>query len=129
MKQDDGFQSLGNLFTKLQATQTPKVKPPAHEWQDLALKIISEFNVPNFKRSSMFKVCKENSKEAIERALNDTRELCQSGNKWSYFFKVIDSYQFPNKVDEAKKLQNSKNYIAKLNSQSRKAPRNVAFEE
>ena len=29
----------------------------------------------------------------IERALNDTKELCQSGSKWQYFFKVLDTAQ------------------------------------
>ncbi len=64
-------------------------KPPAHPWQDLALQVIKELNVPNFKRNSVFKVCKENSKEVILRALNDTKELCEKGEKWKYFFKVI----------------------------------------
>jgi len=67
------------------------VKPPAYPWQDLALRIIKELGIPNFKRSAVFKVCKEHPSQKIELALNDTKELCQSGSKWKYFFKIIDS--------------------------------------
>lgn len=95
MKIDDGFQNLGSIFAS--RVQVKKVKPPAHEWQDLALTIIKELSVPTFKRNSIFKVCKDNDKIAIERALNDTRELCKSGQKWSYFLKVIDVHQFGDK--------------------------------
>ena len=73
----------------------PVVKPPAYEWQDFALKIIAEFAVPGFKRNSVFKVCKQNSKELVEKAVNETKELCQSGERWKYFFKVIDSLKKP----------------------------------
>lgn len=103
MKKDTGFESLGNLFTQFSA-QTAKVKPPAHEWQDLALRVIAEMGVPNFKRNSVFKICKDNSKEAVERAMNDTKELCKTGSRWSYFFKVIDSENQKNK--KAKEPEN-----------------------
>ena len=66
-------------------------KPPAYEWQDLALRVIQELKIPKFKRSAVFKVCKERSKPAIENALNDTKELCDSTEKWKYFFKVVNS--------------------------------------
>lgn len=69
----------------------PAIKPPAHEWQDFALHIISEMGVPNFKRNSVFKICKDNPKETVEKAANETKELCKSGERWKYFFKVIDS--------------------------------------
>lgn len=65
------------------------VKPPAYEWQDLALKVIKELGIPNGKRNSVFRVCKENPKEVILQALNDTKELCETGAKWKYFFKII----------------------------------------
>lgn len=94
MKKETGFESLGNLFSQF-SQQSAKVKPPAHEWQDLALKIISEMGVPNFKRNSVFKICKDNAKETVERALNDTKELCKTGNRWAYFFKVIESSKLP----------------------------------
>jgi len=69
--------------------KTGQKKPPAYQWQDLALRIISELGIPNFKRNSVFKICKEQPKEKIEKALNDTKELCKTGEKWKYFFKVI----------------------------------------
>ena len=68
------------------------VKPPAYEWQDMALRIIKDLGIPGFKRSAVFKVCKDLPKISVERAVNETKELCQTGQKWKYFFKVIDSY-------------------------------------
>ncbi len=65
-------------------------KPPAYPWQELALKLIEELKVPNYKRSSVFKACKENNSEIIKRALNDTKELCKTGSPWRYFFKVLE---------------------------------------
>lgn len=65
------------------------VKPPAYPWQDLALQVIKELSVPGFKRSAVFKVCKEKAPEQVRRALNDTKELCPDGQKWQYFFKII----------------------------------------
>ena len=85
MPEDKGFEQLKDIFKARQ----PAKKPPAYEWQDLALRIIKELSVPNFKRSAVFKVCKENSKSYIERCLNETKELCRSGAKWKYFFKLI----------------------------------------
>lgn len=68
----------------------PQKAPPAHEWQDLALHVIEELKVPNFKRGSVFKICKERSKDQVLRAMNDTKELCKTGEQWKYFFKVIN---------------------------------------
>lgn len=82
------FSSVADIFKS-----RPIVKPPAYPWQDLALRIIKELTVPNFKRSAIFKICKEKSATEIERAVNDTKELCQSGDKWKYFLKVIDKGQ------------------------------------
>lgn len=81
----DNLLQLGDIF-KAKKTQ----KAPAYPWQDLALRVIKELNIPGFKRASVFKACKIKSKEAIERAMNDTKELCKSGEKWKYFFKVLD---------------------------------------
>jgi len=67
----------------------PSVKPPAYEWQDLALRVIDELKVPGFKRNSVFKACKQHSKAMIEKAMNDTKELCEEGECWKYFFKVL----------------------------------------
>ncbi len=65
-------------------------KPPAYSWQELALQIIKDLSIPNNKKSSVFKACKNNSEQTIKLALNDTKELCKTGEKWKYFFKIID---------------------------------------
>lgn len=70
--------------------ENKKAKAPAYYWQDLALKVINDLKIPNNKRSSVFKVCKENNPENIKRALNDTKELCKTGSSWRYFFKIIE---------------------------------------
>ncbi len=67
------------------------VKPPAYFWQELALQIIKELSIPANKRSSVFKACKDNSESVIKLALNDTKELCKTGDRWKYFFKIIDN--------------------------------------
>ena len=64
------------------------VKPPAYPWQDLALRIIDELNIPAKKRNPVFRVCKQHPKAVIEKALNDTKELAE-GERWKYFFKVV----------------------------------------
>lgn len=101
MKIDKGFEDLGSIF-KAKA-QIKKIKPPAYEWQDLALQIIKDLSVPNFKRNSIFKICKDNPKTAVLMAYNDTKELCKTGQKWAYFLKIIDKYQFGDKEEEGKK--------------------------
>lgn len=83
-----GFSSFKDIFDS-KKRQTKKA--PAHQWQDLALTVINDLSVPNFKRNSVFKICKENSKELVLNALNDTKELCDTGEKWKYFFKVVSS--------------------------------------
>ena len=77
-----GFVTIGDVIAAKHAK-----KPPAYEWQDLALGIIKELNIPGFKRSAVFKACKQYSKAVILSALNDTKELCQTGERWKYFFK------------------------------------------
>lgn len=84
MKTDNGLQNLNDIFKNKAKVK----KPPAYEWQDLALRVIQELGVPGFKRNSVFKICKERRKEIIEQCLNDTKELCTSGEKWKYFFKI-----------------------------------------
>ena len=64
-------------------------KAPAYQWQDLALEIIKELSIPNFKKSSVFKLCKQHSQARVKQALIDTRELCQGPDKWKYFFKLM----------------------------------------
>jgi hypothetical protein len=77
---DDIAKILKNKQTK---------KPPAYAWQDLALQVIQELHIPNSKRASVFKVCKENTKQKILNSLNDTKELCETKDKWRYFFKIV----------------------------------------
>lgn len=96
MKQDPGPQKLSFILT----AKPNAIKAPAYEWQDLALKIIAEFAVPGFKRNSVFQICKQNTKELVEKAINETKELCKSGEKWKYFFKVIDSLKKPKNSDK-----------------------------
>ncbi|MBL7058708.1 hypothetical protein ISS03_05230 [Patescibacteria group bacterium] len=80
------FESLFTIANKVVVK-----KPVAYSWQGLALKIIQDFQVPANKKSSVFKICKTNTESYIERCLNDTKELCQDGEKWKYFFKVINN--------------------------------------
>lgn len=82
-----------NLASLLKARQSKK--PPAYEWQDLALRIIKELGIPGFKRGSVFKICKEHPKSFVEMCLNDTKELCKTGERWKYFFKVASSKKPP----------------------------------
>ncbi|MEI6288481.1 MAG: hypothetical protein WCP18_02790 [bacterium] len=84
---DEGPQNLKDI---LLAKKKQTIKPPAYEWQDLALRLINELAIPNFKRNSVFKVCRDNSKATIEKALNETKELAKT-EQWKYFFKVLDS--------------------------------------
>jgi len=83
----DNFQSLSDI---LKSKNKNSVKAPAYPWQDLALRIIKELSIPSFKRSAVFKICKEKSASQIEIAMNDTKELCKTGSAWKYFFKIID---------------------------------------
>ena len=82
---NNNFQNLKDILNKKRENK----KPPAYQWQDLALKIIKELDIPNFKKSSIFKVCKNYDKNFIEKCLDDTKELCERGDKWKYFFKII----------------------------------------
>ena len=78
------FQDIKNILSS-----KVKKKAPAYQWQELALRIINELKIPNFKRSSVFKICKENSIQNVENAFNDTKELAQGRDRWKYFFKVV----------------------------------------
>ncbi|OGY47008.1 MAG: hypothetical protein A3J65_04295 [Candidatus Buchananbacteria bacterium RIFCSPHIGHO2_02_FULL_45_11b] len=77
-------------FKDVIAQKKPAVKPPAYPWQEMALKIIAELNIPPQKRNSVFLVCKKNPKAYVEKCLNDTKELCKTGERWKYFFKLIE---------------------------------------
>jgi len=85
MEKKENLKSFGELMK----TRVVK-KAPAYQWQDLALRVITELNIPNSKRSSVFRACKQHTRQIVERAMNDTKELCKTGEKWRYFFKLID---------------------------------------
>jgi len=82
---DKGLESFKAILEKKVAK-----KMPAYPWQDLALAIIDELNIPSFKRNSVFQVCRNHPKNFIEKCLNDTKELCQTDEKWKYFFKLVE---------------------------------------
>ncbi|MCK5509926.1 hypothetical protein KAI65_00075 [Candidatus Parcubacteria bacterium] len=81
---NEKFAEIGDIL-KIRKTK----KTPAYEWQELALQIIEELKIPANKRSSVFKACKQFPKNFILQVLNDTKELCKTGDKWKYFFKII----------------------------------------
>lgn len=81
---------MDNLAEIIKAKQ--KQKAPAYPWQDLALRVIKELQIPSFKRNSVFKICKDLDHHLIERALNDTKELCHNSSSWKYFFKIATHY-------------------------------------
>jgi hypothetical protein len=83
---DVGFEKIGDMLDKKKS-----VKPPAYAWQDLALRVIEELGIPDNKRGSVFKVCKEHPRQFIELSIADTKELCKTGERWKYFFKIIES--------------------------------------
>jgi hypothetical protein len=84
---DLGPQKLSLILDNKQRT----VKPPAYQWQDLALRVIKDLGIPRYKKNAVFKICRDNSKELVEKALNETKELAQK-EKWKYFFKVVDNW-------------------------------------
>mgnify|MGYP001806365825 CR=1 FL=1 len=81
---------MENIAELLKKRQTKKA--PAYPWQDLALRIIQQLNIPNFKRGAVFKICKNLPATLVERAMNDTKELCKTGSTWQYFFKIADQH-------------------------------------
>lgn len=81
---------MDDIAALLKARQSKKA--PAYPWQDLALRVIKELNIPNFKRGAIFKVCKNLAPTLVERAMNDTKELCNNSASWKYFFKIADQY-------------------------------------
>jgi hypothetical protein len=83
--------SLGDIL----ANKKESPKAPAHQWQDLALRVIQELGIPTFKRNSVFKVCKDYSAQHILMAMSDTKELASGADQWRYFFKVLEVHKKP----------------------------------
>jgi hypothetical protein len=79
--------SLAEILNNKAKAQTKK--PPAYDWQEKALWVIKELNIPANKKSSVFQICKKTPSYLVERAVNDTKELRPTGEKWRYFFKII----------------------------------------
>lgn len=79
------MQQIADIFK----TKKSDKKSPAYQWQDLALRIIEELNIPQSKKNSVFKVCKDYEKNYIEKCLDDTKELATGSGRWRYFFKLI----------------------------------------
>ena len=82
---NQGPQKIQELLGK-----KPDKKPPAYQWQELALKVIEQLNIPPNKKNAVFLVCKKYSRNYIEKCLNDTKELAKAGEKWRYFFKLVN---------------------------------------
>jgi hypothetical protein len=102
-KSNSDFESFSSIMK-----HKKQVKPPAYQWQELALQIINDLSIPNFKRSSVFRICKVYSEKQVRQALIDTKELCPSGPKWKYFFKVVSSQAKDNKKTNDDKLKKEK---------------------
>lgn len=90
------FEGLASIF---QRPRPVAKKPPAYIWQDFALNVIKDLGIPNFKRGSVFKVCKDYDRILIERCMNETKELASGKDRWKYFFKLVT--QLPKKRVEA----------------------------
>ncbi|MFA6321846.1 MAG: hypothetical protein WCX71_00010 [Candidatus Buchananbacteria bacterium] len=91
METNKEFQNFAQIFAQKKAAQK---KPPAYSWQQFALEIIDQLNVPGHKRNSVFLVCKKYPRVYVEKCLNETKELCPSLEKWKYFFKLVEkNYQ------------------------------------
>lgn len=124
MAQDMGPQKISFLMKPAPSVeQKPAIKPPAYAWQDLALELIKELQVPGFKRNSMFKVCKDNTRELVEKARNETKELCTSGEKWKYFFKVVDSLKNNRVATPEQQQVNLLNYIKQQKKFKKELPK------
>ncbi|HLC89950.1 MAG TPA: hypothetical protein VJG65_03240 [Patescibacteria group bacterium] len=84
MARDSGPKNFKDILR-----QKSNIKPPAYQWQEFALEIIEKLNIPSNKRSSVFKICKENPRQFIEKCLNETKELAKT-EPWRYFFKLVN---------------------------------------
>ena len=84
------MQQIADIFKK---NKKKAEKAPAYQWQDLALRIIQDLAIPQSKRNSVFKVCKDYDKNFVEKCMDDTKELAQGSGRWRYFFKLVAEYK------------------------------------
>ncbi len=89
MPNQNNPQTIKNILKNKKQT----TNPPAYRWQELALEIIEKLKVPKNKKSAIFKVCKDTPRYIVEACLNDTLELCQTGDCWRYFFKLLANFK------------------------------------
>ncbi|MBT4516672.1 MAG: hypothetical protein HOC78_02140 [Candidatus Komeilibacteria bacterium] len=86
------MQQIADIFKK-KKKEAPKKRTTAYQWQDFALFIIKELDIPQSKKNSVFKICKDYDKNYVEKCLDDTKELAQGAGRWRYFFKLIAEYK------------------------------------
>lgn len=89
LKINEGFTKIGFTLDKFKTA--PVIKDKLQSWQDLALGIIKDLNIPAKDRSMIFLVCKRFGRSYIERCLNTTKEKARGDLKGHYFIKVIYS--------------------------------------
>ena len=53
------MQQIADIFQDKKQDKKPVKQAPAYQWQDFALQIIKALSIPNFKRNSVFKICKD----------------------------------------------------------------------
>jgi hypothetical protein len=94
------MQQISDIFKK-KKEPVNEVKAPSYQWQDMALNIIKELDIPQSKKNSVFKVCKDYDKNYVEKCVDDTKELAQGSGRWRYFFKLVAEYK---KDDKNKKI-------------------------
>jgi len=87
---EEGFKNIKEILNR---RRTAGPAAPAYPWQDLALRIVKQLAIPPYKKSAVFKVCRDLPQSFILGCLSDTQELCKSGEKWRYFFKLTDQYK------------------------------------
>jgi len=83
------MQQISDIFKDKKKSPPEIIKAPAYQWQDMALRIIKELAIPQSKKNSVFKVCKDYDKNYVEKCLDDTKELAQGSGQWRYFFKLV----------------------------------------
>lgn len=74
------FEKIGNLFNKKTAA-----KPPAYQWQDLALRVIKELSIPDVKKAPCLKLAKKSRKISLKAALTTRKNFARQGISGNIF--------------------------------------------